>query len=75
MLGGMQIYTSELLGERVKVRFPIARKGPYQMRRQKRMNCDPRNWITRGKGEYFIVNSRDLWCHPNDLEQLKNSLR
>jgi hypothetical protein len=74
-LGGMQIFTSEFLGKRVQVRFPIARKGPYQMRRQRRMNHDPRNWATRGKGEYFIINGRDLWCHPDDLSQLKEQLR
>jgi hypothetical protein len=38
------------------------------------MNRDPRNWTMRGKGEYFIVGGREIWCHPDDLERLKRKI-
>ena len=63
--------TSEYLGERVQVRFPMAPKGPYQKRRHKRLNRAPRNWSNCGKGEYWVVDGREVWCHPDDLAKLK----
>jgi hypothetical protein len=74
MIGGITIRTSDYMGERVQVRFPKAPRGPYQRRRQKRMDRDPRNWITRGKGEYFLVDGKAIWCHPDDLKKLQESV-
>jgi hypothetical protein len=38
------------------------------------MNRDLRKWAIRGKGEYWIVEDREIWCHPDDLAVLKRSL-
>jgi hypothetical protein len=73
-LTAFPIRTSEHLGERVQVRFPMAPKGPYQKRRQKRLNRAPRNWSNCGKGEYWLVDGREVWCHPDDLAKLKQEL-
>ena len=73
-LTAFPIRTSEYLGERVQVRFPMAPKGPYQKRRQKRLNRAPRNWSNCGKGEYWLVDGREVWCHPDDLAKLKQEL-
>ena len=73
-LTAFPIRTSEYLGERVQVRFPMAPKGPYQERRQKRLNRAPRNWSNCGKGQYWLVDGREVWCHPDDLAKLKQEL-
>jgi hypothetical protein len=73
-LDAIQVRTIDYLGERVQVRFPKAAKGPYQRRRQKRLDRDPRNWAFFGKGEYFIVENCEIWCHPDDLAKLRQAL-
>lgn len=73
-LGAFVVRTCEYLGERVQIRFPMAPKGPYRARRQRRLYCDPKNWRYRGKGEYWIVDGREVWCHPDDFEKLKAAL-
>ena len=35
----------------------------------------PRNWITRGKGEYRIVENREIGCHPDDFALLRENLK
>jgi hypothetical protein len=73
-LAGIQVIASEYMGERVQVRFPKAPRGPYQRRRQKRMDRDPRNWVNRGNGEYFLVDGNAIMCHPDDLAKLQAAL-
>ena len=74
VLSGLQIRCSEYLGERVQIRFPKATVRRYKQRTARRYARDPRNWVMRGKGEFYIVDGREIWCHPDDLGKLKRHL-
>jgi hypothetical protein len=75
-LTGFPVRTSELLGEPCVPRnppVPAMKPGPYLKRRMGRWERAHPN-RTRGKGEYFIVEERELWCHPDDHAKLKQEL-
>jgi hypothetical protein len=59
---------------REQLRAMIA-AGAYQKRRQKRRDRDYRNWHNVGNGEFWLVEGRELWCHPDDFEKLKAALQ
>jgi hypothetical protein len=71
-LHGIPIYASEYLGERVQVRFPKP-GGKYQKRTAKRYGRDPRNWVWRGKGVYYVA-AGGIWCHPDDVAKMRFAL-
>jgi hypothetical protein len=74
-IAGMIVRTNDHLGEAIPHR--IARKGPYRQRRQKRLDRAD-GYVpgkTRGNGKYFVVNNREIWCHPDDLVKLKQAMR
>ncbi len=74
LLPSINIIANEYLGERVQVRFPKPPK-KYKQRTAKRFARDPRNWITRGKGEFFMMDGgRTVMCHPSDIPLLRAQL-
>jgi hypothetical protein len=73
--GGLRILTSDYVGMRVQVSFPKAGKGPYQRRRQRRMDHDPRNWVSRSTDEFWLLERENLViCHPDDLRKIQEAL-
>lgn len=77
MIGDVPVRTSEFLGEPCDPRNPPVprfKPGPHFRRRIKRWERAHPN-RTCGKGEYFVVEDREIWCHPEDLEILRKSIK
>lgn len=74
LLCGMPIRTSEFLGKTITPQAQPLKLGPYYQRRV-------RKWLrkhppyTVGNGQFFIVQEREIWCHPDDLRTLESKLR
>jgi hypothetical protein len=68
-LFSLEIVTSRFLGDTVYPAPPVLSRGPYYQRRI-------RKWYKRhpaytiGNGQYFILDNRQVWCHPDDYYQL-----
>lgn len=70
---GVPIYTSPFLGKTVYPQPPAMKKGPYLKRRIKRWHRAHPPY-TVGDGQYWWVNGEQIWCHPDDLAKLTQTL-
>jgi hypothetical protein len=73
LIPGLPVYTNPYLGTPSFPAMPPFKKGPYYQRRIKRWRRAHRGF-TIGNGKYFVVDQREVWCHPDDLPKLKQAL-
>jgi hypothetical protein len=70
---GLPVRTSWLLGEIVFPVEPAMKPGPYYQRRIKRWHRRNPPY-TVGNGEYLLIEDREIWCHPDDFEKLRQTI-
>ncbi len=69
----MPIYTSRFLGTPFTPEPPAMAPGPYYQRRIKRWRRAHPSYMV-GDGRYFLIDNREVWCHPDDLPKLKEAV-
>ena len=65
-IGSIPVYTSPYIGDQVTPQPPAMKKGPYYQRRILRWKRAHPLYV-KANGKFFIIDNREVWCHPDDL--------